>query len=278
MILAAALPALSFIIGLTLGTAQDRRESTVGMPARIEALVLPGSELEAVPADSKCPIVLRVTATYPHGTEFRYDLEYTGLDPGEYDLKNFLRRKDASSTDDLPPIPVAIRSVLPAGQVKPHAPRAGATPSVGGYRTILIAGGVAWVAGLAALLWVGRKRKREEEAARPRPKTLAERLRPLVLSALEGKLSRTERAQLELGLVAYWRRKLGYEDRRPEEALALLREHAEAGPLLLSLEDWLHRPIRPEHVDIAALLAPYRDLPADALESATSAALAPRRA
>jgi hypothetical protein len=35
---------------------------------------------------------------------------------------------------------------------------------------------------------------------------------------------------------------------------------------LRCLEDWLHRPDAPEDVDVGALLAPYRDLPADALE------------
>ena len=80
---------------------------------------------------------------------------------------------------------------------------------------------------------------------------------------MEGSLSRGERAQLELGLVAYWRKKLGLEARAPEEALTILYDHEQAGPLLRSLEDWLHRPNPPEDVDLQALLEPYRDLPAD---------------
>jgi hypothetical protein len=149
--------------------------------------------------------------------------------------------------------------------VRPHPPRAGSAPHVGGYEELLLVAGALWVVGLVWLLWAGRKR-REEESLRARPATLAERLRPLVESALEGKLSRTERARLELGLVAFWRRKLGFEEKKPEEALALLRDHEEAGPLLRSLEDWLHRPAQPEQVDVAALLDPYRDLPADTLD------------
>ena len=244
---------------------QAARESTVGLPARIEAIVLPGSELEAAPTDLRSPIVLRVAASYPHGSEFRYDLEFTGLDPGEYDLAKFLRRKDGTSSAELPAIPVSVRSTLPAGFVKPHTPGEGDHPGVGGYRTFLIGGGIVWLAGLAAILWIGRRKRMEEEAARPRPKSLAEKLEPLVESALAGKLSRAERAQLELGLVAYWRKRLGYEDKRPAETIPLLRQHPEAGPLLTSLEDWLHRPGRREGVDVAALLAPYRNIPADAL-------------
>jgi hypothetical protein len=34
---------------------------------------------------------------------------------------------------------------------------------------------------------------------------------------------------------------------------------------LLGLEAWLHRPRPAEPVDVASLLAPYRNLPADAV-------------
>jgi len=257
----------ALVLGFAAALQANRVDSTVGMPARIEALVLPGSELEAAPSDTKSPIVLRIAATYPHGSEFRYALEFTGLDPGEYDLKSFLHRKDGSSSEDLPSIPVTIRTMLPAGQVKPHTPSAGEHPRLGGYRILWIVCGIVWIAGLAAILWSGRRRRLEEQAARPRPKSLAEKLEPLVENALEGKLSRAERAQLELGLVAYWRKRLGYEERRPAETIQLLRDHPEAGPLLTSLESWLHRPADPERVDVAALLAPYKNLPADAFES-----------
>jgi hypothetical protein len=265
------LSVFAVVFALTIGRADASQanhvESSVGMPAKIESIVLPGTELEAVPSETKSPIVLRIAATYPHGSEFRYDLEFTGLDPGEYDLKTWLHRKDGSSSENLPSIPVTIRSMLPAGQVKPHTPSAGEHPRLGGYRILWIVCGIIWIAGLAAIVWMGRRRRLEEEALRPRPKSLAEKLEPLVQSALAGKLSRSERAQLELGLVAYWRKRLGYEERRPAETIQLLRDHPEAGPLLTSLEDWLHRPADRARVDVAALLAPYRNLPADALEA-----------
>lgn len=247
--------------------AQDSAESSVGIPFRIEGIVLPGPELEPAPADPASPIVLRILATWPHGSAFRYDLEATGLEPGEYDLSHFLRRKDGSEGEALPPIPARIRSVLPLGRLRPHPPAQTEAPSFGGYRALLVAGGALWVGGLVAILFVGRRRRREEQGARARPKSLAERLRPLVEAALEGRLSRADRARLELGLVAYWRRRLGLEERRADEVLALLREHEEAGPLLRGLEDWLHRPAPPPDVDVAALLSPYKNLPADAMDA-----------
>jgi hypothetical protein len=257
---------LARALGMQEAAPEARAESTVGVPARIDQLVLPGSELEVAAGGAQDEIVLRILATWPHGTAFRYDLEYWALEPGEHDLRAFLRRKDGSGTADLPPIPVVVRSLLPPGRIRPHAPDEGEVPAFGGYRALLAAAGVAWAAGLAWLLLARRERRRDETQSPARPPTLAERLRPLVERALQGQLSRGERAQLELGLVAHWRRRLGLDERRPEEALALLREHPQAGPLLNGLEDWLHRPDPAAEVDVAELLAPYRDLAPDSID------------
>ena len=237
------------------------------MPARIEQLVLPGPELEAIPIrDREAPIVLRVVETYPHGSGFRYDLIYHGLEPGEYDLRDSLRRKDGSSKVDLPPIPVTIRAILPPGQIEPHALEIGRAPRLGGYRDWLWAGAVTWVIGLLAILLFGRHRRASRGPEVARPLSLADRLRPLVESAVAGTLVEGQHAELERLLIGYWRRRLSLEEIDPVHALAILRDHEEAGPLLRALEDWLHRPGVPEQVDVGALLAPYRDLPADLLE------------
>ncbi len=254
--------ALLACVALARARAQDGArptETSVGLPARILQLVLPGGELEVLPIDSKSPIVLRVLATWPHGTDFRYDLEFYGLDPGEYDLARFLKRKDGTSAAGLPAIPVRVVSKLGEGEVRPNPLEVGLLPRVGGYRTLLIAAGVLWVLGLGAILFVGRKR-RAVERERARPRTLAEELRPLVEAALEGRLTRSERAALELHLVEFWRRKLGLQAESPLASLVALRAHPEAGVLLRSLEDWLHRPDPPQSVDLAALLAPYESV------------------
>jgi hypothetical protein len=235
------------------------------MPCTIRELVLPGSELEAARIGDRSPIVLRVEASSRHGSAFRYDLEFYGLEAGDYDLGRWLQRKDGSATD-LPPIPVRVRSLLPPGQVRPHAPPPATAPGFGGYQSLLIAGGLVWLLGLGALVFVGRRgRHAHARAAGERAETLADRLHPLVENALRGTLSRTQRAELELALVAFWRRRLALEDRRPDEVLALLRRHEQAGPLLAGLENWLHRPQPVGQVDLAALLAPYREMPADAM-------------
>ena len=245
---------------------QNARESTVGIPARITDIVLPGSELEVLPQTAKTAVVLRITRVAPHGSEFRYDLEWAGLDPGEHDLRAFLRRKDGTDMSGLPAVPVTVRSVLPPGQIVPHHPPAGDVPGFGGYRAWWIVGGILWTIGLVWILLGFRKQRQRDAAVEAPPRTLAERLRPLVERALDGRLSRTERAQLELGLVSYWRRKLGLDDRQPAEAHVILREHAQAGPLLNQLDAWLHKPGPHADVDVGALLAPYKNLPPDAID------------
>jgi hypothetical protein len=253
--------ALLFLVLPSRAHAQETRATTVGMSERVTEVVLPGSELEVVPLDAHSPLVLRIAATYPHGTAFRYDLVWWALEPGEYDLAKLLRRKDGTSTQDLPRVPVVVKSLLPAGQILPHEPAPRRAPFLGGYTLLLVVGGVVWLVGLVVLLVaMRRKRRADVEATRVKPKTLAERLRPLVERAMRGELDPRERAQLELSLVAHWRRRLRLDEQRPDEALIFLRRHSEAGPLLLSLEEWLHRPDPPRDVDVGALLAPYRDM------------------
>jgi hypothetical protein len=244
---------------------------TVGRTGELRDLILPGGELEVLPGDSTTPLVVRLTAVRPHGEAFRYDVEYWAREAGSYDLRDFLRRVDGSPLDAGPgalaPIPLEVGAVLPPGRVLPNEPPASFGARFGGYTRLLWVGGGLWLAGLGWILFAGRRRAARAAAA-ARPRTLAEVLRPLVERARAGTLSVEERSRLELALVALWRRRLGLERERPEEALARLRAHAEAGPLFTSLEAWLHAPAIAQDVDVEALLAPYRDLAPEALERA----------
>ena len=252
--------------GPTQQVAVEAETPPVGRPARLADLVLPGSELEVLPANSLSPLVLRIAAVRPHGDRFRYDLEYWGREAGSFDLRDYLRRVDGSDLrageHALAPLPVQVTSVLPPGQVLPRPPRAGELPGLGGYRLWIAVTGGLWVAGLVAWFWLGRRRALQERDERA-PTTLADVLRPLVRRAMAGDLAPMERARLELGLLALWRRRLGLEGERPEQVLGLLRRHPEAGPLLGALESWLHRPpTEAGAVDLEVLLAPYRELTA----------------
>ena len=239
-------------------------KSSVGLPRRIDQLVLPGTQLEVRPSDDHDePLVLRIVASYRHGTAFRYDLEFYGLEPGDYDLRTALRRADGSTTDDLPALLVNVASLLPAGQIVPAAMPFEQAPRIGGYRILLAAVGAGWMLGLAAILLVGRHRKRRAAAAAAPGPSLVEQLRPLVASAMAGQLTPSQQAQLERLLLGYWSRRLRLADVDPAQAIATLRRDEQAGALLRQVEAWLHQPGGAGQVDVAAMLAPYRDLPTD---------------
>ena len=245
-------------------------ETTVGMAGVLGGVVLPGTELEAKRLeDRRSPIVLRVVRVYPHGSMFRYDLEYFGLEPGTYDLRDYLRRKDGTPVGALPPLAVKVNPVLPPGQIEPNRLEIESGPRVGGYRVLVIVAVCAWVLVLGAVIAsFFFPRRRAATATSDRPVSLAERLRPLVEGAIAGRLSREQLANLERALLAYWRKRLGLEAAEPGVAIEAMRGHPEAGPLLAQLEAWLHRPGPPAPVDVAALLAPYRDLPPEAIDLA----------
>jgi len=244
---------------------RDDRVSTVGVPVWIQEIVLPGSELEVKDFQLETPIALRIAGVYPHGDAYRYDIEYYGLEAGTFDLRDYLRRVDGSTTDGLPRLTVQIDSVLSPGRVEPNRPASGELPAVGGYRAWMAIAALAWLAGLWAILKLGRKKDEAGAGEVLLPMTLAERLQPLVKRAVHGELSRRQEADLELILIAYWRKKLGLEARGAAQAMKELKAHPEAGPLLTKLEEWLHRDRPGGEVDLDALLRPYEDLPADAL-------------
>lgn len=247
---------------------RDEREPSVGRRARIEELILPGTVLQAKPGAPGDAVVMRILAARAHGDGHRYDLEYYALEPGRFDLADYLVRSDGSPAEGLPEIAIQVRPLLPPGQVEPNELAPVAHQTLGGYERLMLVAGILWGLGLLAIVAWGLRRKRVATQAAETPVTLADRLRPILASAQRGDLAGPERAELERLLLAYWRRRLGLREERASHAMTRLRGHAEAGPLLRQLEEWLHRPEPSSTTDLQALLAPYRDVPADFAETA----------
>ncbi len=229
-------------VALVLVAAQEPQSTSVGMAATRDDVVLPGSLLEARPADLKTPLILRVARVDPHGSAFRYRLVWYGLEPGRFDLRDYLQRVDGSATDDLPSLPVEVTSVLRPGEVLPMARPVGAISGLGGYRVLLIGAAVVWGLGLVVLLLRGRKARASHAQRGPVGPTFEERLNALLSEAKSGPLSPRRRAELELALVEHWRRRLDLSGLAPAAAFERLREHPESATCIRQLEEWLHRP------------------------------------
>ena len=238
--------------------------STVGIPAKRWLLVPSGAAIVPKPLiDRNSKMIVRVLDSIPVGNQTRYELSYYGLEPGTFDLKDYLEREDKSPLGNTGPTLVQVRSVLPPGQIEPNSLRTTPATFTSHYRWWMFGAAVAWFAGLIAIALVGKRRREPEAVAARPPLTLADRLRPLVERAMAGTAQPSERAELERTLIDYWRRKLGYQSLAPGAAIALIRADPTAGALLRQLEAWLHQPPgEAEPVDLNALLEPYRNLTA----------------
>ena len=136
----------------TVGTA------TVGRPVPIDGLVLPGSRLEpAADPGRTAPVSVRIVAVAPHGKLFRYDLEATGWEGGDHDLRAVLVRADGTTTDDLPPLLLRTTSNLPASSPRVCIPPPAPPRQLGGYGQTLFLLGLVWLVGLALLLQLRRR-------------------------------------------------------------------------------------------------------------------------
>jgi len=231
-------------------------------PAFQHCIVLRGSELRAKPLQENSPIVLRILNAFPHGDSFRYDIRFHGLEPGKFDLSNWLERKDGSPSDDLPAIDVEIQSLLPAGQITPNALETGWFPRLGGYRVVAIGLGLLWTLILLGLIFLNRKKAVAEEESEAKM-SLADLLKQKIDAATDDRLDSSQYAELERMLFGFWRKRLNLESVSSADALAKIKQHDEAGPLMRQLEQWMHNPSSPKDVNLASMLKPFKNLPAN---------------
>ncbi|MCR9198238.1 MAG: hypothetical protein NXI04_06315 [Planctomycetaceae bacterium] len=230
---------------------------TVGMEGFMKQVVLPGSELTVREVDPRrTPVALRIDAVFPHGDELRYDLTFFGLEPGSHNITDYLVRKDGSATDDLPALPVTIKSLLPADDVRPSAPPQGFLTRIGGYQTAMILAGVIWLLGLFAILFLGRgKQDPSAETTAVAEVSEVEQIRRLINEAMEAEeLSADRKAQLDMKVLNFWRSRRHIEDASVSDALEQLREDEQAGPLLAGLERWFYSRNAPSAAEIRQML------------------------
>lgn len=231
--------------------------STVGMPERIEQLVLPGAVLRVRPLEDRHqPLVLRMIETFPHGTAHRYDLEYYALEPGDYNLADYLQRVDGSDAEPLPSLPVRVFSTLPGGHIVPSEPGDANVGRIGGYRWAISCAAAMWLVGLAALVLVGRRRPAEQEGAVELQEPLANRWERLLAEVRGHRLTKEREAELERNVIAFWRQELNLQQTPSAELIQSIRRDEEAAAMLDELDRWFHHPRRDGELDLNQLLSP----------------------
>ena len=259
MLLGTALSATLLVVALP-GAAERGCvvEVSVGLEGVYFARV-DGPALAAKPVDDGAPIQLRIAEASEDGSATVYELRFLATVKGSYDLCDYLMRADGQPIGDVQPMHVEIGELLPAdhnGELE-EIPRSETAPRWPYRRTASVMG-VVW---LVPLFWVVlrriTRRRAKPAVAEPAEPSLADQLRPLVEAAVAGRLSTAEQAQLELLLIAHWRRQLDLTGYSTAEALRRLRQHDESGELLRLLEQWLYLPPGESNVDVPAILRPY---------------------
>ena len=124
----------------------------------------PGAGGRSRSTSARRPVVVRIADVYPHGSAFRYDLVYYGLEPGDYDLTEFLRRKDGVARRRTSR---RSRSTVRAVCRRARSSRTGssrrARRALGGYRRLLAIGG----AGSGRRAWSRSSTLGRRKPARP---------------------------------------------------------------------------------------------------------------
>ena len=248
--------------GAQEGRSTSALSSTLGLPRTVTDFYIPGGQAEPIPRkDRESSLVIRVLEIKPAAEGFRYDLEVYGLDPGRYRLSDYFWYTDKAPLPKLD-TELVIKTAHDLGRVpKPEKLENAPPKKLGGYRNVLTGVVVAWAIIFLGILFYRRKTPVEEEAAPP-PPTLHEKLSALVLAAAQGELDDAERSKLERLLLGHWKQKLpAIAALPPAEALAQLRAHPDASPLLLELERWLHAPNATiDQQQIMPLIEPFRDV------------------
>jgi len=243
-----------------------------------------GKPLEAKPFEENTPVLVRIAQITPAtGIEGAaeaklYELRFVGTRAGRFDLRDYLVAVDGGATIDVPPIAVEFKELLPtdyAGGLEELGPveHRRAWP----YRTIMLVAIGAWLLPVAWVLGKRVFRRRPTPPSSPAaPLSTEAELQALVGTALAGSLDTAAQARLEELLHLYWRDCLAAGKVPTIELRSRMAVDARTGELVRQLEAWLYRPPGDASVDLAKLLAPYRDVAKNGRSSAPAGARATR--
>ncbi len=250
--------AACLIVHLSFDAPLSANEQTaiVGMPHVINDVVVAGSLLEAVPTDNDVsPVVVRIVNAIPEKDSFRYTIEYHGLEPGSFDLKDYLQRADRSSSEEIPSLPISVKSTLPADSISVASEDHRQLSWFHHYQMGMVLGGILWVVGLYKILTLGRKPTVEaiEEVYSASPLDV---LSQIAHSGQAAELSHAERAEIERLIFFIWRQ-IRHVDEPASTAIVRLKGDSEAGPMIAKLERWLHSR-QGGDVDLPSLLSELR--------------------
>ena len=227
---------------------------TVGIEGGV-SLEIPGPQLFAVQPDEDALLYLWIEDVQSQGESFTYEFRYVGMKAGKHNLLYYLRQEDGSIPQGLQEkYSIEIESALEEDHVG-YLTKINPLPIrlFKWYREIVVGLVLLWGVLLVPLIFAGRRVKEEEIAVVP-PLSLADRLRPLVVKAVDGEMTLADKALFERLMLGYWCQKLDLDPQEILESLTVIKQHETAGELICTIENWFHKPTGGDDVDIASLL------------------------
>jgi hypothetical protein len=191
--------------------------------------------------DAEAPLVVRLRRLDGVG---EFESSFIGTREGVFDLRESLEHADGSTADNLPTMPITVVSTLPNDQRSDLFEAVDFEPSLmGGYRLALATVAIFWLMTPVTIMvlrfW--RRPPHVQPVPPPPEPNWGERLEPLLLAAAKRLLSAEEQGRLELLLLHYWRERSEIGTDGMAESIRKLRSQPDAGPILLAVEQWLHR-------------------------------------
>lgn len=202
---------------------------------------IPGDRLQALPADERSPAVLRVEPVGETAEGYVYEIDFVGLEPGEYDVTQYLRTI-TGSPPAAEPVRVAVERKLPAdfrGEILTQTRRVGFPPAW--YTPTAVVVCIVWVACLPLMLLVGRKDNAVSCEAVPVVPSIRERLSSL-LDEIGDDEGKEAWQQLEATLIHYLADARHVSAAKAFDRLLALKKDEVAGPAIREFELCLHAP------------------------------------
>lgn len=233
-------------------------KATVGENILIKEVEIAKPQVEVIPRKSyHVPIILRISNIKETADSFLYDIHVESLEPGEYDLRKYLKKINGATLNDADPIKLQVSSLLPKDQIEPQKPSRQTPERIDGYITTLKVIAALWILGLIILIFK-RKKNPESESQTIQKPSLKKRMSKLIKEASEGTINNQGRAKLERMIIEHWRNKIPETKKlSPSQALKTLRKNPQSSPLIIALEKWIHSPEPISKKEIDELLKEY---------------------
>ncbi len=202
---------------------------------------IPGERLAAVSMDERAPALVRVEVLRETPDGYLYAIDFVALEPGEYDVMNYLRTA-AGRPPDAPPRMMTVERKLPdtfQGEIGIIPRRVGIPPAW--YKPTAWTFAVLWGLCLPALVFLKRKKAPLQVASQPGAPSLEERLKAL-LDGVGDDESKEVWQKLEATLIHYLVEARNVSPAKAFDQLLELKRDGTAGPVIRQFERCLHAP------------------------------------